>query len=246
VWLRHVVSSWKNILHNRWLYFCRLPFLPELELMSGDLEVIDNRFSTQSGVTDLKHASLADKEAYKYSFSRTADWQGPVNYLRNLPLGDTSSLEIDKESRDRPIPVEALIIVGNREQDPGLELITRSTEYLERFAMQIVNGGGEAPHQEQPELVNRHISKFVRVPDVVRQEKGKRVEDEGMMGSEAVGGREGRDMSALPRARQQMLNNYTAPVTRVLDSSSSALSSLSSSASSLPLIGSYIPSLKNT
>ena len=28
--------------------------------------------------------------------------------------------------------------------------------------MQIVNGGGEAPHQEQPELVNRHISKFVR------------------------------------------------------------------------------------
>jgi len=84
------------------------------------------------------------------------------------------------------------------------------------------------------------------VPDVVRQEKGKRVEDEGMMGSEAVGGREGKDLSALPRARQQMLNNYTAPVTRVLDSSSSALSSLSSSASSLPLIGSFIPSLKNT
>merc|ERR550519_644594 len=131
-------------------------------MVANDLEVFDKKFKRSNSVTDLTNYSNFDKEAYKYSFSRTTDWQGPVNYLRNLPLGDISSLEIDKEWSDRPIPVEALILVGNREQEPGLELITRSTEYLERFAMQIVNGGGEAPHQEQPELVNRHISKFVR------------------------------------------------------------------------------------
>lgn len=84
------------------------------------------------------------------------------------------------------------------------------------------------------------------MPDVVRQERGKWLEEEGLVGSETVGGREGKDLSSLPRARQQMLNSYTAPVARVLDSSSSALSSLSSSASSLPLIGSFIPNIKKS
>ena len=31
-----------------------------------------------------------------------------------------------------------------------------------RFAMHIVNGAGSAPHQEQPELVNKHIAKFIK------------------------------------------------------------------------------------
>jgi len=162
VWLRHVLTSWRNVMQNRWLYFCRLPFLPEMELGSHDLEVFDRKFSTQSGLTDLQHASLADKEAYKYSFSRTTDWQGPVNYLRNLNLADTSVLQIDREGLDKPIPVEALLIVGNRDPETGMELVTQSAEYLERFAMHIVNGAGAAPHQEQPDIVNKHIAKFIK------------------------------------------------------------------------------------
>ena len=31
-----------------------------------------------------------------------------------------------------------------------------------RFAMHIVNGAGSAPHQEQPEIVNKQIAKFVK------------------------------------------------------------------------------------
>ena len=31
-----------------------------------------------------------------------------------------------------------------------------------RFAMHIVNGAGSAPHQEQPEIVNKHIAKFIK------------------------------------------------------------------------------------
>jgi len=50
------------------------------------------------------------------------------------------------------------------------------------------------------------------------------------------------DLYQLPKARQQLLDSYSAPVTRVLDSSTSILSSISSKASALPIIGSYIPS----
>lgn len=31
-----------------------------------------------------------------------------------------------------------------------------------RFAMQIVNGGGHSPHQEFPQVVNKHITKFIK------------------------------------------------------------------------------------
>ena len=40
--------------------------------------------------------------------------------------------------------------------------IVSMTSLISRFAMHIVNGAGPAPHQEQPELVNKHIAKFIK------------------------------------------------------------------------------------
>ena len=37
-----------------------------------------------------------------------------------------------------------------------------TTDLTTRFAMQIVNGAGHCPHQEFPQVVNRHITKFVK------------------------------------------------------------------------------------
>ena len=236
VWLRHVLASWRSVLQNRWLYICRLPFLPELEMVSHDLEVFDRKFASQSGVTDLRLNSLMDKEAYKYTFSRTTDWQGPVNYLRNLPLADSSVFTMDKDGADRLIPVEALLITGNVDPEISMDLVTQSAEYLERFAMHIVNGAGHSPHQEQPELVNRHITRFIKAPDVVKQELGGGGEGRREVGREVQGG-----YHTLPKARQQLLDSYSAPVTAVLDSSQSLLSSLSSTASSLPILGNFLP-----
>jgi len=53
------------------------------------------------------------------------------------------------------------------------------------------------------------------------------------------------DVSHLPKARQQLLEAYSAPVTRVLDSSSSIISSISSTAASIPIIGNYLPGQKS-
>ena len=39
---------------------------------------------------------------------------------------------------------------------------------LIRFAMHIVNGAGSAPHQEQPEIVNKHIAKFIKGSFVIQ------------------------------------------------------------------------------
>ena len=44
IWLRHVMRSWRSVIENRWLYVCRLPFLPEMEMMANDLEIFDKKF----------------------------------------------------------------------------------------------------------------------------------------------------------------------------------------------------------
>ena len=47
--------------------------------------------------------------AFSFTFSRTTDWQGPVNYLRNLPLGDSSVSRTGSDRANCQIPVEGLL-----------------------------------------------------------------------------------------------------------------------------------------
>ena len=48
-------------MQNRWLYECRLPFLPELQMVDNDLEVFDKRFRKWNSATDLTNYSNFDK-----------------------------------------------------------------------------------------------------------------------------------------------------------------------------------------
>ena len=48
IWLKHVMRSWRSVIENRWLYVCRLPFLPEMEMVSNDLDVFDKRLMNES------------------------------------------------------------------------------------------------------------------------------------------------------------------------------------------------------
>ena len=61
IWLKHILRSWRSVIENRWLYVCRLPFLPEMEMVQNDLEVFDNKFRKSSSVTDLSNFSNFDK-----------------------------------------------------------------------------------------------------------------------------------------------------------------------------------------
>ena len=129
VWLSHVMRSWSSLIQNRWLYECRLPFLPELTMVDNDLEIFDKRFRKWNSTLDLVNYSHFDKEAYKYTFSRPLDWQGPINYYRNLPLGGTSQLQAEVGVSH----VEALFVVGNMDPHVGLNLVSQSAKYVDRW-----------------------------------------------------------------------------------------------------------------
>jgi len=227
VWLRHVQT---NILQNRWLYMCRLPFLPELEMLSNNLEVFDTRFTSMSLGT-VQHNHIV-KEAYKYSFSRILDWRGPCNYLRNLPLSEVSVPDAEEEKIIIGTSVEVLFVVGNVDNLVCLDLMSQSVDYTHTCVMAIINGARHSPHQEQPQLVNRRILRFLHGPYIEGKESSKTAKTAG----DNIG-----NLYQLPRARKRLLVTCTIPLQSVLDRSSSVLSSLTSTASSLSGVVSYLP-----
>ena len=134
------MRSWTSVIKNRWLYEYRLPWLPEQSMIENNLEVFDKRFRKWKSCStlDLSNYSNFDKEAYKYTFSRPIDWHGPVNYYRNLPLSKYSIASRNSEEQEKKIKklsTDVLFVVGNRDSELSLELVSKSAKYVERFVL---------------------------------------------------------------------------------------------------------------
>lgn len=54
-----------------------------------------------------------------------------------------------------------LLIVGNQDSAVHLESLIKSTNYLEKYALKIVDSAGHFPHQEQPEVVNKILLSYL-------------------------------------------------------------------------------------
>ena len=65
IWLRHITRSWRSVMENRWLYLCRVPFLPEMEMVENDVEIFDKKFNRSSSVVDLNNYSDFDKVIFR-------------------------------------------------------------------------------------------------------------------------------------------------------------------------------------
>jgi len=123
------------------------------------LEVFDRKFS---GMLLSKRGNMTrqDIEAYKYTFSRIDDWVGPINYFRTLLLRQG---KYSKPFRKSSIPV--LFIIGNCDPYVSLEMICKSSEYVDNFTLKIVEGGGHFLNQEMPNYINGLIHDFLKVHD---------------------------------------------------------------------------------
>ncbi|CAG7719595.1 unnamed protein product [Allacma fusca] len=142
-----------------WHYFCQLPYVPEKEVMKQDMAIFDTIFSR---MLNNKRGNMTqeDLEAFKYTFSRKEDWVGPLNYIRALLkpqmyLGHT-----------RKVRVPTLFIVGNADPFISLEMICKSSEYVDNFTLKIVEGGGHFLPQEMPNYINSIILDFLKLPEV--------------------------------------------------------------------------------
>lgn len=58
--------------------------------------------------------------------------------------------------------VPTLFIVGNADPYYSLEMICKSSEYVENFTLKIVEGGGHFLPQEMPNYINSLILDFLK------------------------------------------------------------------------------------
>lgn len=61
----------------------------------------------------------------------------------------------------REIDIRCLLITGNADESVNLESVVRSTEYIQKYYLKVVDGAGHYPHQESPEKVNKALLDFL-------------------------------------------------------------------------------------
>ena len=83
-----------------------------------------------------------------------ADWTGAMNYFRNLPFWKLSCGE-------NSIIVPCLLIVGNKDSSVQMESIIKSTDYVQKYILKVVEGASHYLHQQRPNEVNKLISNFL-------------------------------------------------------------------------------------
>jgi len=168
IWLKHVTSSWRTIVDNRWVYMCRLPVLAEHKLRKYTRSLFTDRFRDWSKSLDVNFYLDFDQveDAYNYAFLFDSDWTGPVNYYRNLNLTYKTFTNEDEEDMigDNPnsLPVETLLMIGNDDPHLSIDLITKSAQIPENCSVHIINGAAHFPHQEQPFYCNKIIYRFIK------------------------------------------------------------------------------------
>jgi len=112
---------------------------------------------------------------HKYTFSRTEDWTGAINYFRNLPfnriesrVGNNSST-IYKEENMLQLP--CLLITGSKDECVQMESFIKSTEFLKTSTLRIIDNATHFPHQEQPQVVNDLLISFLVRVKAVKEQK---------------------------------------------------------------------------
>lgn len=141
----------KSSSFNRdWIHYSQLPLLPEWDALQDDLRILNQCYQ------HLGRINEPYLDAYKYFFSRKEDWTGPINYYRNLPFWRVNTRE-----EDAGVQVPCLLIVGSQDSAVHLESLIKSTNYLEKYALKLVDFAGHFPHQEQPEVVNKILLSYL-------------------------------------------------------------------------------------
>jgi pimeloyl-ACP methyl ester carboxylesterase len=66
---------------------------------------------------------------------------------------------VSEESKQVDVP--CLLLIGNKDQFVNLESIVKSTDYVKKFTLKIVDRASHFPHQELPDTVNKMLLSFL-------------------------------------------------------------------------------------
>ncbi|XP_022182882.1 epoxide hydrolase 4-like [Myzus persicae] len=159
-----------SFFNKNWICFSQLPYLPEMDALQSDLKIINQCYQHLSKNKQSDDSSYID--AYKYTFSRTEDWTGAINYFRNLPFyrieprSNTDSLNKEEDM----LQVPCLLITGSKDASVQMESFIKSTEFLKSSTLRIIDNASHFPHQEQPKVVNDLLTSYLVCAKAVQKE----------------------------------------------------------------------------
>ncbi|BES92914.1 ABC1 family [Nesidiocoris tenuis] len=150
----HPNHYWKafsnsTTLDTRWVQFCQLPYLPEAMALDEDMKMLDEAFPHLKTLPGGESVLAA----YKYAFSRTEDWTGAINYFRIWPFWRLKVVQ--------NYSANSLFVVGNKDSNTIMESIIKSTDYVDKFAVKLIENAGHYPHQEKPDEFNQLLINFL-------------------------------------------------------------------------------------
>jgi epoxide hydrolase 4 len=141
----------KQLIRSWYIFLFQLPWLPELLLRAGDYRLIIGMFS---GMMINKSAlTPRDIEFFKKAASEPGALTAMLNYYRNIFQSNMVRRSI--------LEVPTLMIWGESDAALGKDLTYGTDFYVSDFQIEYIPNCSHWVQQEQPELVNQLITRFL-------------------------------------------------------------------------------------
>lgn len=145
----------QQLLRSWYILLFQLPWLPEWLLQWSDYQLIEAAFTGQ--VINKHSFTPADIRAYKDAAARRGALSAMLNYYRNIFQQRLFNQEWDQ------LEIPTLMIWGEKDVALGKELTQGTEAYVSNLQIQYIPNCSHWVQQEQPQLVNQTMHKFLMV-----------------------------------------------------------------------------------
>nr|XP_053634009.1 epoxide hydrolase 4-like [Cherax quadricarinatus] len=150
---KYIRKSFTQLRMSWYICFFQTPWIPELMLRSHDLQSLEKMFrGTKKNVLAFPDDVI---EAFKYYYSQKGAFTPPINYYRNIVIGDSRKLPVSK------IRVPTLVIWGTDDLALSKPLAKLSSQECESGELKFVEGASHWVQQDSPDIVNTLIQQYL-------------------------------------------------------------------------------------
>lgn len=155
VFTRHLTRNPRQMLRSSYMAFFQLPWLPELAISAGDFAALERIVRA-----DLGDRIGADELAtWKRALATPGTLTGGLNWYRAAARRGAKAFFPGPEVQCR---VPALLVHGDSDPFLGPELFVGNERYCPDLRVRPVRDAGHWVHQQEPELVNGELMRFLR------------------------------------------------------------------------------------
>ncbi|XP_059061952.1 epoxide hydrolase 4-like [Achroia grisella] len=149
-WLKCVFSDYKQMMKSWYVFFFRMPYIPEQVMQSNNLQVFDKAMLVPGKDT----ITSKDIECYKYWFAKDFAFTYPINYYR----ANFSCSLPDKHLKDN---VPMLLVQAQNDLYIGHSVLDLMKKQYEHIEITMLENCRHFLQQEEPEKVNKLIREFL-------------------------------------------------------------------------------------